>query len=223
VPYKKIFILLLLSLPLLAPVSACKCKLPEISFGYNLSTVIFYGKHLGTVADNNLQLMGVPQKLEQFEVISVFKGYTSMVNQTLQQMKQEGKGGLQLSLGSTCSSSCGFCFDSGAYYLVYAHLDYPYILQTSACSRTRKISQENFIIANASDPSNGNNELKALVQLAQTDTTSGKPLDLVYQEKINEMSSQLKKKNSMTIILSTSTLILLFYVALGFFGRKKRA
>jgi len=223
VHYKKIFNFILLVFLLTESVKACSCKLPEISFGYNLSTVIFYGKHLGTVEDNNLKLMGVPQKLEQFEVISVFKGYPSMVNQTLQQMKQEGKGGLQLSLGSTCSSSCGFCFDSGSYYLVYANFDYPYILQTSGCSRTRKINQENFIIANASDPSNGNNELKALVQLAQTDTSSGKPLGLVYQDKINELSGQLKKKTSMTIILSTTTLILLIYVAFGFFmGKKNR-
>jgi hypothetical protein len=51
-----------------------------------------------------------------------------------------------------------------------------------------------------------------LVQLAQTDTSSGKPLGLVYQDKINELSGQLKKKTSMTIILSTTTLILLIYV-----------
>ncbi len=201
-------------------VRACSCKMPDIKFGYTLSSVVFYGRHIGTTTPANFWVMGVPQKLEQFEVVSVIKGYPTFINQTLQQLKQQGKGSLGLSVLSTCTQACGFCFDSGGYYLVYAQVDYPYHLQVSGCSRTRKILNENFLISNASDPSNGLNELKALTQLAQSDTTQQVSRDEAYQQQIVTLSKELKKKTSMSIILSTTTLILVFYVAFGIWRRK---
>ncbi|MDZ4667953.1 MAG: hypothetical protein SGJ00_08710 [bacterium] len=209
---------------------ACKCGWTTIAENYQSSSLIFYGKHLGTINSKDVfGYNGKPLVTERFEVMRFYKGGSNEA--ILPQQNIQAKP-FYLTILSNCKeTSCGFCFDSNSYYLVYASVAKGReMAAVGFCSRTKKIIQHQFIIPSQPDPEAGRDESKELIHLAQTDTfSSNEPTaqedwmvanQSQEQSKI-ELQKQLKKKGSMTIILSTTTLILLIYLAFDWFKKKK--
>jgi hypothetical protein len=200
---------------------ACKCRWITIEEAYTRADVIFYGKHKGTVdAPRINNIHGKPSKFEQFTVKRFYKGGSDAFS--------EAKGDFTISLRSTCDNSCGMCYDSGSYYLVYANvLNQNMFLETEICSRSRIIENNKFMVPTSIDPDAGKDEAYELVKFSRNDTTSMRKSQTMMAEMEEErwvqIQKQLKKKTSMTIILSTTTLILLIYVVLDWFKKKKAA
>jgi hypothetical protein len=209
---------------------ACECGWSTIAENYQSSSLIFYGKHLGTnISKDVFGLDGKPLQTERFEVMRFYKGGN---NEALMSLKSKASKPYYISILSNCKSrSCGFCFDSNSFYLVYASNGIGNALATvSLCSRTKPIQQHQFIVPSMPDPEAGKDESKELIRLAQTDTATH-DLQVLQEDWMHEIQSkeqskielqkQLKKKGSMTIILSTTTLILLIYLAFDWFKKKK--
>ncbi len=211
----------------LKSVQACKCSLISIEDNYKRAGLIFYGKHLGSFTSKEVfDANGKPLKVENFQVIRFYKGVDDAV------LKQDSA--FKISLQSTCNkTSCGFCFNAEKNYLVYASMHEGVLgVETDLCSRSKEILQNNFIISGGVDPDAGKDETKELMRLAANDTI---PNNLVAQglkwhenkladEEIKKrLQKELRKKNSMSLTLATTTLILFFYVILGWFkpNRKK--
>jgi hypothetical protein len=214
------------------PAKSCTCAWSTIAENYQSAKLIFYGKHIGTITSPNVfDLYGKPLRTELFEVLRFYKGIS---NDQLAITKSSETAGLQkLSLLSNCNKSCGFCFDSNAYYLVYATpcRDAFYALEAGYCYRTKKIVGNQFIIESQKDPDAGKDESRELMRLAQTDTSTNdlavlqetwkRDLQIAEENKI-ALQKELKKKSSMSIILSTTTLILLVYLILDQLKKRKR-
>lgn len=202
-------------------VFACKCKLFTIEQGFKKSELIFYAKHLGTTPlSNAVGLDGEAIAFEQFQLKKVFKGPTRLLQGDIS----------TISLMSSRNKGCGFSFDSGKVYLVYAELNYQTMqLQASQCSRTRELRNDFFVISNTGDPDDGHDEYKDLTRLASTDSSlyslkggtlfEGK-VELLMKER-EALKKEVKKRTSMTIILSTSVLILIIYVLFDFLKKRK--
>lgn len=210
----------------LKPLYACTCSQITIEDNYKRAGLIFYGKHLETVTvQNAFGADGKPMVIENFQVIRFYKGIADAV------LKQDSSP-YKISIVSTCNkSSCGFCFDAGKNYLVYASQHEGVLgVETEHCSRTKEIIQNNFIISGGTDPDAGKDETKELMRMSANDSLS---LDIqamgsqwienkqADEEIKKRLQKELKKKNSMSITLATTTLILFFYVILGWFKPKK--
>jgi hypothetical protein len=225
--FKRILFLLLFVLLLVPKAQSCKCASTTIAQNYAVAKLIFYGKHLGTIESKDVfDINGKPIKIEQFEVLHFFKG--------VEKDNAEPKNNKPtiLSIGSNCQNSCGFCYDSNGYYLVYAHGSSLFTaIETGWCSRTKKIDGQQFIISSSSDPDAGKDEWRELERMARNDTANVNLMSAEnsFQEemqqketRILDLQKQLKKKGSMTIILSTTTLILLIYLAFDWFKKKNK-
>jgi hypothetical protein len=219
----RVFLLFFLVFGLnLKPLFACKCSLINIADNYQRAGLIFYGKYLETITLPNVyDEAGKNLVVENFQVIRFYKGVADGV------LKQDSA--FKISLRSTCNkSSCGYCFDAGKTYLVYATMHEGVLgVETDLCSRTKEITQNNFIISGGVDPDAGKDETKELMRLSAKDTSiqvSGEKWlenKLADEEIKKRLQKELKKKNSMSITLATTTLILFFYVILGWFKPKK--
>jgi hypothetical protein len=205
---------------------ACRCSQISIADNYKRAGLIFYGKHLETVTlSNAFDAAGKPLTVENFQVIRFYKGIDDA------EIKLDTTP-YKLSLASTCNkNSCGFCFTSGKFYLVYASQTEGVLgVETELCSRTKEIIQNNFIISGGVDPDAGKDETKELMRLAANDTLSKsiRVDDSKWQENKQteedikrKLQKELKKKNSMGLTLATTTLILFFYVILGWVKKRK--
>ncbi|GAB1447543.1 MAG: hypothetical protein L6Q78_15540 [Bacteroidia bacterium] len=202
-------------------VFACKCKLFTIEQGFKKSELVFYAKHLGTTTEGNaIGLDGEKMAFELFQVKKVFKGPSGLLKE----------GVATLSLLSSRNQACGFSFDSGKVYLVYAELNYQTMqVQVSQCSRTRELRNDFFVISNTGDPDDGHDEYKDLTRLANADTSLfsvkggnlfEEKMELMMKER-EALKKEVKKRTSMTIILSTSVLILVIYVLFDFLKKRK--
>lgn len=223
---RRLLFLVVLVLIMVPKVQSCKCASTTIEQNYGLAKLIFYGKHLATFESKDVfDVYGKPIKIEQFEVLHYFKGVDK-------ELMAEPKKSAIISIGSNCQHSCGFCYDSNSYYLVYAHgSTLANSLETGWCSRTKKIDGQQFIISSSSDPDAGKDEWRELERMARNDTTfqSITAIENSFQSELQQketrlidMQKQLKKKGSMTIILSTTTLILLIYLAFDWFKKKNQ-
>lgn len=226
--FRRLLFLIVLVLLMAPKAQSCKCASSTIEQNYALAKLIFYGKHLGTLESKDVfDIYGKPVKIEQFEVLRYFKG----IGKELMAEPKNGKPTI-ISIGSNCQNSCGFCYDSNANYLVYAHgSSLVNALETGWCSRTKKIMGQQFIIGSSSDPDAGKDEWRELERMARNDTSyqdvtsieSSFQSELQQKEtRLIDLQKQLKKKGSMTIILSTTTLILLIYLAFDWFKKKKK-
>jgi len=200
---------------------ACKCSKTTIESSYKQASFIFFGTYKGKSTEVGTNLLGKSIVFDNFLVEKVFKG---------PQTSRKDSNAYEVSIMNSCIfSDCGFCFEQGKSYLVYVQLD-PILqsLTVTKCLRTRQIIQLNFIAPGQPDPDAGKNEWKELIRLAANDSTA------IYsstnqwflnqaknfeEEKI-QLQKQLKKKTSMTIILSTSVLILAAYILLGLLKKK---
>lgn len=205
---------------------ACRCSQISIADNYKRAGLIFYGKHLETVTlPNAFDATGKPLTVENFQVIRFYKGIDDSV------IKLDTTP-YKLSLASTCNkNSCGYCFTSGKFYLVYASQTEGVLgVETELCSRTKEIIQHNFIISGGVDIDAGKDETKELMRLSANDTlskniridTSKWQENKQTEEDIKrKLQKELKKKNSMGLTLATTTLILFFYVILGWVKKRK--
>lgn len=202
---------------------ACKCSWRSIAENYQSASLIFYGKHTGKSLNTTVYAIdGKELIFENFEVIRFYKGFSSASLGSGQSQK--------LSLVSSSAQSCGFKFDSNNYYLVYAQADnMGNFWEVSKCSRTKEIRNNQFIVPTQPDPEAGKDEQRELIRLAQADSSNSSldtwqkehvSLKNLHEESQISLQKQLKKKNSMSIILATSTLILLIYVLLDFWKKK---
>ena len=200
---------------------ACECSWKTIQDAYQMSTLVFYGKHIGTTKSMNVfDYSGNTIQFDNFEIIRFYKGFT----------KDSLPISRKISLKSTARESCGFIFDSNQYYLVYAELNSAgNFYEVNKCSRSKEIKNNQFIIPTQPDPEAGKDEQRELIRLAQADTNSTALLDwnhervqLKLQHEKSQIATQkeLKKKSSMSIVLSTTTLILLIYLLLDFWKKK---
>jgi len=208
----------------------CKCGWTTIAENYQSSSLVFYGKHLGTITSKDvLGYNGMPLVTERFEVMRFYRGGS---NEAILPQKNKQFKPFYVSILSNCrETSCGFCFDSNSFYLVYASIARGReMAAVGFCSRTKKINQHQFIVPSPPDPEAGKDESKELIHLAQTDTIlANQPTnqeDWMLASQVQEqtkidLQKQLKKKNSMTIILSTTALILLFFILLDWFKKKR--
>jgi hypothetical protein len=223
---RRLLFLVVLVLLMVPKAQSCKCASTTIEQNYGLAKLIFYGKHLGTLESKDVfNLYGKPLKIEQFEVLYYFKGIDK-------ELMAEPQKSTIISIGSNCQHSCGFCYDSNSYYLVYSHgSSLANSLETGWCSRTKKIIGQQFIIGSSSDPDAGKDEWRELERMARNDTTHVNLMSAEnsFQEEMQQkethildLQKQLKKKGSMTIILSTTTLILLIYLAFDWFKKKNQ-
>jgi len=202
---------------------ACKCSWRSIAENYQSASLIFYGKHIGKANNTGVYATdGRQLQFDNFEIIRFYKGLSSAsigLNQ-------------KISLVSNSQSSCGFTFDSSRYYLVYAHAQNAgNYWEVSQCSRTKEIRNNQFIVPTQPDPEAGKDEQRELIRLAQAAGNSThldvwekdmSQLKMQHEESQISLQKQLKKKNSMSIILSTTTLILLIYVLLDFWKKKAK-
>ncbi|MCF8425205.1 MAG: hypothetical protein K9H61_07255 [Bacteroidia bacterium] len=225
--YKLLIVLLLIAFKGIS----CKCAWTSIEENYAKSSLIFYGKHIGSIQNSFIHnLNGKPVIFDQFEVLRFYKGMSNSVLK--QQLDASASAPYIISIRQNCQeTSCGFCFDSAHYYLVYANpVPGSMFMEPAICSRSKEIEQHQFMVPSAPDPDAGKDESRELIRLAQNDTLAKdfpnsyqawvESLKLQEETKIG-LQKQLKKKGSMTIILSTTTLILLIYVLLDWFKKRK--
>jgi len=167
---KTIAVLTLLFSPLIG--FACSCKSSGISKSYSYSNIIFYGKHLASKSSSDFyDVMGVPYKIEVFEVKKMYKGIDYA---GLTYSKEFGveKDKQFISILSTCEASCGMCFEPNKNYLVYCYQDFSGHFTTNGCTRTREIVTNDFITTIPFDPDINQDEDKVLSELARHDTTT---------------------------------------------------
>ncbi|OYU94891.1 MAG: hypothetical protein CFE21_14520 [Bacteroidetes bacterium B1(2017)] len=218
----KIFLILFL---FVSKTYACECAWNSISQNFQGASLIFFAKHVSTTQSSDVYtIYGKPMVTEQFEVLKFYKGVD---NSTL-------SAGYKLSIVSSRQSSCGYSFEPNKTYLVYASSGisgYGYFV--NLCSGTREIVGNQFIISNQANPEAGKDEDRELMKLAQksnlTENSLVKTQQAAYQKTLEEnehtkiaLQKELKKKGSMTIILSTTTLILFIYLLFDWFKKRKQ-
>lgn len=146
---------------------SCTCTFAGIQNSYKSSSLIFYGKHIGTDTLMGFRdLYGKPFIVENFEIYQVYRGIDSA---TFKQIKSIHKSYL-ISILSNCGGACEICFENDKKYLVYAYRDFQSgHLTTDGCTRTREIKNENFIVKRDNDPDFGKDETAILLELNRND------------------------------------------------------
>ncbi|MFZ4799958.1 MAG: hypothetical protein ACOYMA_20885 [Bacteroidia bacterium] len=218
---KKLLTLVILLINLSA--FSCTCRYVNLKNGYDYSSAIFYGKYIGTNTSTNFNnLTGSPFIVDNFEVSYFIKGVDSSTFNFVKRYLKNQK--YIVSIISSKDEPCGLTFDMNKMYLVYTYNDFSTFLPTtSGCTRTRVISNNNFILIDDFDDEYGKDELIELIKIRDLDsnytTMEDYRFNIITETKI--LKKQLKeadeKLNMMTKILISfvifsMVLLIIFYL-----------
>ena len=169
---------------------ACTCHLTDIKKSYTYSSAIFYGKYLSTDTIKGFNdIFGRPFTVDNFEVIKFYNGIDSSTFSFYKARYLK----YTISLINNCNDACGICFEKNQVYLVYAYRDfYSGHFKTDGCTRTRKITGDNFLTNNPFDPDLGKDENIELENLRITNTTKKNLIE--YNNVLNFQKEQLNSQ-----------------------------
>lgn len=209
---KKLLTLVILLINFIA--FSCTCKFLNLKNGYDYSSAIFYGKYIGTNTSTNFNnLSGRPFIVDNFEVGSFIKGVDST---TFNFVKSHSKNQKYIvSIISCKDEPCGLTFDMNKMYLVYTYNDFSTLLPTtSGCTRTRVISNNNFILNDDFDDEYGKVELIELIKIRDLDsnyaTMEDYRFNIITETKI--LKNQLKEAGGQLSLMTNIVIALTIFV-----------
>ena len=109
-----------------APAAACKCKFPTVEEGKEGAVAVFEGRVTKLEDEAKVEGGPPPSKRITFQLVRTWKTLEDQEQVTLRTNES--------------SASCGYTFELGKSYLVYAGGE-PGALSASSCSRTRPMSE----------------------------------------------------------------------------------
>lgn len=193
---------------------SCTCVFVNLKNGYDYSSAIFYGKYIGTNTSTNFNnLTGNPFIVDNFEVSYFIKGVDSTTFNIAKSHLKNQK--YIISILNSSESSCGITFKKNKMYLVYTFNDFSTFLPTtSGCTRTRVISNDNFILNNDIEGKNGKDELSELIKIRELDsnyiTMEDYRFNIITETKI--LKKQLKEADEKLSIMTKIVIALTIFI-----------